>query len=148
MNELIQNSDTLSAVRDTVVSAMESTAGEIPDLQFKISNITTDSLVLTVLGYTIVFLALLFLFITFVNVTRLLNYKIKKKLQSTGKEKEETETIDLSGEVTAAISTALILHFREIHDFESTIITIKKVQKPYSPWSSKIYGLRQYPGKR
>lgn len=148
MNELIQNSDTLSAARDTVVSAMESANGEIPDLQFKISNISTDSLVLTVLGYTIVFLALLFLFITFVNVTRLLNYKIKKKLQSTGKEKEETETIDLSGEVTAAISTALILHFREIHDFESTIITIKKVQKPYSPWSSKIYGLRQYPGKR
>lgn len=148
MNELIQNSDTLSAIKDTVVSTMGSAAGEIPDLQFKISNISTDSLILTVLGYTIVFLSLLFLFITFLNVTRLLNYKIKKKLQSTGKETEETETIDLSGEVTAAISTALILHFREIHDFENTVITIKKVQKPYSPWSSKIYGLRQYPGKR
>ena len=56
--------------------------------------------------------------------------------------------VSISGEVTAAISTALMLHFREIHDFESTVITIKKVQKPYSPWSSKIYGLRQYPGKR
>jgi hypothetical protein len=36
----------------------------------------------------------------------------------------------------------------EVHDFEDTVLTIKKVQKPYSPWSSKLYGLRQYPPKK
>ncbi len=148
MNEMIQTQDTISVIKDTVASAISSTTSDLPDLQFKISNITSDNLILTVLGYTIVFLALLFLFITFLNVTKLLNYKIKKKLQSTGKEETESKIIDLSGEVAAAISTALLLHFREVHDFENTIITMKKVQKPYSPWSSKIYGLRQYPGKR
>lgn len=148
MNEMIQTQDTISIIKDTVASAISSTTSDLPDLQFKISNITSDNLILTVLGYTIVFLALLFLFITFLNVTKLLNYKIKKKLQSTGKEETESKIIDLSGEVAAAISTALLLHFREVHDFENTIITMKKVQKPYSPWSSKIYGLRQYPGKR
>ena len=149
MNEVIQQSDTLQAIKDTVATAVNSN-GELPDLHFNLGNITQDSLVLTVLGYTIVFLALLFLFVTFMNIAKFLNYSVKKRLKASGKIKEDqdTEEVDISGEVTAAISTALTIHFREVHDFESTVITIKKVQKPYSPWSSKIYGLRQYPEKR
>jgi len=147
MNEVIQQSDTLQAIKDTVTSAVKS-KGELPNLHFDLGNITQDSLVLTVLGYTIVFLALLFLFITFMNIAKLLKYSVRKKLEASGKIEEDTEEVSISGEVGAAISTALMLHFREVHDFENTIITIKKVQKPYSPWSSKIYGLRQYPEKR
>ncbi|MDE5969889.1 MAG: OadG family protein, partial [Muribaculaceae bacterium] len=49
-----------------------------------------------------------------------------------------------SGEVIAAIGLALRDHF-EAHDQESTILTINKVRRSYSPWSSKIYGLRQNP---
>lgn len=147
MNEVIQQSDTLQAIKDTVSSALQN-KGELPDLHFNIGNITQDSLVLTVLGYTIVFLALLFLFVTFMNIAKLLKYSTKKKLKASGKMHEDNEEVSISGEVTAAISTALMLHFREVHDFENTVITIKKVQKPYSPWSSKIYGLRQYPDKR
>ena len=48
----------------------------------------------------------------------------------------------MTGEVNAAIATALYMYFNELHDDESNIITIKKVSKFYSPWSSKIYGLR------
>lgn len=143
MNEMIQQSDTLQSIKDTVTSVVQSN-GELPDLHFNISNINGDSLILTVLGYTIVFMSLLFLFITFMNLAKLINYSIKRKLKSSGKLSEE-KIENISGEVAAAISTALMLHFREVHDFESTVITIKKVQKPYSPWSSKIYGLRQYP---
>lgn len=147
MNEAIQQSDTLQAIKDTVTSAVQS-KGDLPDLHFNLANITQDSLVLTVLGYTIVFLALLFLFVTFMNIAKLLNYSVRKKLKASGKIQEDADEVSISGEVTAAISTALMMHFREVHDFESTVITIKKVQKPYSPWSSKIYGLRQYPEKR
>lgn len=32
----------------------------------------------------------------------------------------------------------------EIHDVEDTILTIQRVAKTYSPWSSKIYGLRNF----
>ena len=32
-----------------------------------------------------------------------------------------------------------------VHDNESTILTLNKVRKAYSPWSSKIYSLRQLP---
>ncbi len=52
---------------------------------------------------------------------------------------------DVNTEIAAVISTALHLFQNDVHDFESTVLTIKKVAKAYSPWSSKIYGLRKNP---
>ncbi|MDE6651203.1 MAG: OadG family protein, partial [Paramuribaculum sp.] len=49
-----------------------------------------------------------------------------------------------SGEEIAAIVMALHEHL-DAHDQENTILTINKVKKAYSPWSSKIYGLREVP---
>ena len=34
------------------------------------------------------------------------------------------------------------------HDAESTVLTINKVKRAYSPWSSKIYSLREVPEHR
>ena len=34
------------------------------------------------------------------------------------------------------------------HDIEETILTINKVKRTYSPWSSKIYTLRETPMRR
>jgi len=48
-------------------------------------------------------------------------------------------------EVSAAIAMALHLYFAELHDYERTVLTIKKVVRPYSPWSSKIYAMRNMP---
>jgi glutaconyl-CoA/methylmalonyl-CoA decarboxylase subunit delta len=44
-------------------------------------------------------------------------------------------------EVTAAIAMALFLYSKELHDNETLKLTINRSAKPYSPWSSKIYGL-------
>lgn len=52
---------------------------------------------------------------------------------------------DVTSEVAVAISTALHLYSNDAHDYENTVLTIKKVAKAYSPWSSKIYGLRKNP---
>ena len=48
-------------------------------------------------------------------------------------------------EVYAAIATAIHLSGQdnEEHDVENTVLTISKVNKSYSPWSSKIYTLRE-----
>lgn len=98
------------------------------------------------IGMGIVFLSLLLLYIVFLNVTKLLNMSSRRNLEKKGESKEEiNKQIDASGEVHAAIATALHLYFSEIHDFENTVLTINKVSRTYSPWSSKIYGLRQYP---
>ena len=51
------------------------------------------------------------------------------------------DDLTISGEVSAAISTALHLYFNEMHDDEKTVLTIKKISSRYSPWSSKIYNV-------
>lgn len=48
-------------------------------------------------------------------------------------------------EVSAAITMALHLYTSQIHDQENPVITMIKVSRTYSPWSSKIYGLRKSP---
>jgi len=52
---------------------------------------------------------------------------------------------EMSGEVNAAIAMALYLYQNELHDYENTVLTINKVSRNYSPWSSKIYTLRKSP---
>ena len=51
----------------------------------------------------------------------------------------------LSGEINAAIAMALYLYSNEMHDQENPVITMIRVSRTYSPWSSKIYGLRKLP---
>jgi hypothetical protein len=50
-----------------------------------------------------------------------------------------------SGEINAAIAMVLYLYSNEIHDQENPVITMIRVSRTYSPWSSKIYGLRKLP---
>lgn len=100
---------------------------------------------MTVIGYVVVFLALLFLYITFSNLTKLLNINVRRILRRDGKSDAATEELSISGEVSAAIDMALHLYYSEIHDYEDTVLTINKISRIYSPWSSKIYGLRQNP---
>jgi len=118
----------------------------VENLGFYPGNITFEALLITVLGYVIVFMALVLLYLFIANYAKLLRLKILKNQQSKGEpEAAKFREGEISGEVSAAISLALSLHFAELHDDESKILTIKKTQRAYSPWSSKIYGLRQYP---
>lgn len=48
-------------------------------------------------------------------------------------------------EVAAAISLALSMYLADVHEYESMVLTMQKVMRPYSPWSSKLYGLRKNP---
>jgi len=52
---------------------------------------------------------------------------------------------EMSDEAAAAIALAIHMYKQEMHDMESLTITLKKVSRIYSPWSSKIYTLRQNP---
>ena len=106
------------------------------------SNINLESLVIAVAGYLIVFFALLLLFCLFSVVPKLISLgKIKRSVRQ-GKTPVITEGEAISGEATAAIAMALHLYLDEIHDKESGVLTIKRISKTYSPWSSKIYAVR------
>ena len=99
---------------------------------------------MTVIGYVVVFIALLLLYALFFNLTKVLQINVKRLLRREGKVVEIKEDLSISGEINAAIAMALHLYFSEMHDKEDTILTINKVSRTYSPWSSKIYGLRQH----
>jgi len=100
---------------------------------------------MTVIGYVIVFIALLLLYIVFFNLTKLIHLKSKKTLKKEGITDKAKQDIAVSGEVNAAIAMALHLYFQELHDEETAILTINRASKIYSPWSSKIYGLTRHP---
>jgi Na+-transporting methylmalonyl-CoA/oxaloacetate decarboxylase gamma subunit len=112
------------------------------DPLFILQSVVTESIQIAIIGYVIVFTALLLLYIIFTYLAKGIIWQNKRKLQSTNKLKElKDEDLVISGEVAAAISMAIYL-CRDLHDNESDVITIKKVSKAYSPWSSKIYGMR------
>jgi hypothetical protein len=105
-------------------------------------DIGLESLVIAISGYLIVFTALVLLFLLFNTVPRLLS---SKGLKWGKKEKEGPSGVrskGISGEETAAIAMALHLYLDELHDQESGVLTIKRISKAYSPWSSKIYAVR------
>lgn len=101
-----------------------------------------------IVGWLIVFAALVLLVIVFTQIPRLIYYNSRKKLREKNKSKNVTcDEFHIAGDVSAVISMALYMFFDEMHDDESNVITIKRVRKIYSPWSSKIYGLRVWPSK-
>ncbi len=106
--------------------------------------IDIETWIITILGWLIVFAALLFLVGVFLFIPKIIKWSTKralhKKARQSGK-KLADDSLMLTGEMNAAISMALFLYFNEIHEDESNIITIKEVKRRYSPWSSKLYGM-------
>ncbi len=100
---------------------------------------------MTVIGYSVVFIALLLLYIIFYNLSKAVTLNVRRILRKEGKTEEAGKVEEISGEVNAAIAYAIYLYYNDLHDKENPIITINRVSKAYTPWSSKIYGLRQYP---
>lgn len=93
-------------------------------------------------GYSIVFAALVTLIAIFTTLPKLLNMKVRSELRRKGKHVEEVDDdLHIVGNETAAISMALHMYFSDMHDDESGVITINRIQKRYSPWSSKIYSM-------
>lgn len=102
---------------------------------------------MAVMAMCIVFAALLVLAICFYIINKIgesVSRRRKIKAFADLEEDHEHTREQDSGEVIAAISMALRDHL-EAHDRENTVLTINKVRRSYSPWSSKIYSLRELP---
>lgn len=103
---------------------------------------------MAVMAMCIVFTALLVLAICFQIINKI-GANISKSRKAKALAETEPDAVHVhddqdSGEVIAAISMALHDHL-DAHDRESAILTINKVRRSYSPWSSKIYSLRELP---
>ena len=111
-------------------------------LPIDLSAIGKEHWTLAVIGYSVVFLALILLFLFFSILPKFLTRNLRKKFQKEGSQEMAALAGTLvPGEVSAAIATAISLYLEELHDEETAILTIKKVGKSYSPWNSKIYNV-------
>jgi Na+-transporting methylmalonyl-CoA/oxaloacetate decarboxylase gamma subunit len=116
-------------------------------ISFDLSALFPDGIIIAIVGYITVFLALVVLYSVFTYLSKVMNYRARKRLRREGQHlAAEEKDLFIPGDVSAAIGMALYL-YNELHDEESNVITIKRVSKTYSPWSSKIYSIRDFPGK-
>jgi Na+-transporting methylmalonyl-CoA/oxaloacetate decarboxylase gamma subunit len=101
-------------------------------------------------GIFVVFASLIIIAILFTLLSKFMVYLQKRRLSiSRGTETNEIddEAVSYSGEINAAIAMALHMYFDEARDEESGILTIHKIERRYSPWSSKIYNINRNPFK-
>lgn len=107
---------------------------------------------LTLMAMCIVFGALLVLCLCFYGIGKIGGVVSRtNKMRAQGISKHDIEAVSStkhdSGEEIAAIILAMHEHLNA-HDNESAVLTINKVKRAYSPWSSKIYNLREVPELR
>ncbi|NJM15055.1 MAG: OadG family protein [Bacteroidales bacterium] len=103
----------------------------------------SENLAIFIVGYVVVFAALVLLYYVFFYLAKLQKLQLKRDMVKKGKISSTAEEVDfVPEEVNVAIALALHMHFNEAHDAESYISTIRKVSRTYSPWSSKIYNVR------
>ena len=113
---------------------------------FKSNDAWGIGMTLTAMGVVFIGLIMLYLLFKFIGNTAV-SISHKRAMKISGITKEEAKGItEQSGEIYAVIAMA-IYEAIELHDEENTILTIKNTVRNYSPWSSKIYTLREIPKK-
>lgn len=100
---------------------------------------------MAIIAMAVVFSALAILYMIYKSMGKLFTRSAKPAKVVNQETVVQTRKEHISGEVNAAIAMALYMYNNELHDEENTVLTIKKVSRNYSPWSSKIYTLRKYP---
>lgn len=103
------------------------------------------SLTIVVVGILVAVLSLLIVFWFFRYLVATVR-KLAHRSPARKKNAEPAETVPAQpvqeGEVNAAIAMAIYQYFNELHDVESGVVTIKRVSRHYSPWSSKLYNMK------
>lgn len=109
----------------------------------------SEGIGMAISAMSVVFCGLLLLFISFKIVGKIaVGLSNRNTMRSKGIDKHEAKELSQApGEVYAAIAMAMHEMQDEVHDVEDTVLTITRVKRSYSPWSSKIYTLRETPRK-
>jgi Na+-transporting methylmalonyl-CoA/oxaloacetate decarboxylase gamma subunit len=128
-----------------VVESSQRVAGKSAE---EFARLDPYGLAMVIIAMTIVFTVLITLFLSFKYIAKLYNINFRKQFKRTHPGVEvPAQSEEISGETLAAISLALHLYHKELQGMDDAFITIKNATKKYSPWSSKIYGLRKTPNK-
>jgi len=111
-------------------------------ISIDLGNIDEKAIIITIVGYCTVFCLLAAMVILFNQAHHVQDYFLNRsRKKNTNADILEKQDQKITGDENAAICTALYLYFTELHDEEKYVMTVKKVSRTYSPWSSKIYGI-------
>ena len=107
---------------------------------------------MSITAMSVVFFGLILLYICFRAIGKAaVSFRRKNAMEAKDitceREAKEKKLGEAPGEVIAAISLAMHEMQTDVHDVEDTVLTITRVKRSYSPWSSKIYTLRETPKK-
>ena len=121
----------------------------------KFANVgLVEMLLMTLIGFGVVFCVLVLLIFVMKGMGSV--FTRQKKAEKAAKaaaagvavaDDDHHEAIS-DQEIAAAIITALKLYKSNLHDQESEMLTIHRITRAYSPWSSKIHGLTQLPERK
>mgnify|MGYP002093016584 FL=1 len=108
---------------------------------------------MSISAMSVVFFGLILLYVSFKVVGRVsVNLSKRNAMKAKGitdkQEAKEKKLGEAPGEIFAAIAMAMHEMQSDVHDVEDTVLTITRVKRSYSPWSSKIYTLRETPLKK
>ena len=108
---------------------------------------------MSISAMSVVFCGLILLFIAFkivgkASVSLSKRNAMKAKGITDKQEAKEKKLGEAPGEIFAAIAMAMHEMQSDVHDVEDTVLTITREKRSYSPWSSKIYTLRETPLKK
>lgn len=101
--------------------------------------IDPSGFLLTFISMSVVFIILLMIYFIY----KLFNHLSNRKKIDNNRNKSINNII--SNETIATIAATLYFYQSTKLKAENAKITIKKIPRPYSPWSSKIYSLRKHP---
>ena len=107
---------------------------------------------ISLVGYVMVLLALFVIYLFMSALSRVIakSYEIKENKQAALKGSGHLEIRNKKGrapslETVAAIMMAIDKTYELHREEEKAIMTIEKFVRPYSPWSSKLYAMRNQP---
>ncbi len=108
-----------------------------------------EMLLMAGLGFAVVFAVLvLLIFIMKAMGWAFTRQKKAAKVAAKGAAAADEHEAITDQEIAAAIITALKIYKSNLHDQESEMLTIHRITRAYSPWSSKIHGLTQLPERK
>jgi Na+-transporting methylmalonyl-CoA/oxaloacetate decarboxylase gamma subunit len=153
--------DTHNGINQVAMKEVSTLHYQKPRMSEEIAIRDSVGVVISVIAMSVVFIALILLYLIFRQVGVQLmaiqdrrGREHRKQRKHKHREKEELMpdvaalSSDISGDICAAITAAIYLYNEELHDVENAVLTINKVSRTYSPWSSKIHGLNTYFNKR
>ncbi len=110
-------------------------------ISFDTSKIDANAVTVFIIGFSVVFGALISIYLFFYFLPKIVSFDGKKKKKSESpknKVSDITNQNNENSEVFTAIAMALHLHFEDMHDEESMILTMDIKDRVNTPWSSKI----------